>query len=265
MNWTGTITSTAVNFADGDHITGNVVFSNGCTVTADDSATIYVDGNYYIQFAGTCIVNIAKTQSTIVTFCANNRTVQGKNSFWNYIMFNGNSGTTNFSYVKIQDSAYSLYFNYASGVGNGSGIHHIWHDSMVSTGPLGVTATPFTLKNIYFVNSNCSFAPGTSVAKAKLKIQKLWADSICPSFANTDVDGMDITVSDCVFKRGIGASSNLPSHSVTRYINNYLNPAVYDTALFYVYASNTTLNKGKTYVTGETCGATRVFYSSAGK
>lgn len=111
---------------DDDHIVGNLSFDNGLITELEDSATIYIDGNYTITFLNDVKVNWGKTKSTLATFKPNQIEVQGKAGFWGYIYFQSSiSNTIYYSYIYIINGNYGNIIAGSVGTGDFSNIHHL--------------------------------------------------------------------------------------------------------------------------------------------
>ena len=130
---TGTPTFEIVSrFEDQDHIIANTTFAAGSIVECADSATVYADGLYTLSIDGTAtVIRFGKTESTLITFCANNRTTAGKQGFWNGIYPGNNAALTvapDIYFLKVQDSLHCVYVD-ATNLGTLSTIHHIWSEN----------------------------------------------------------------------------------------------------------------------------------------
>jgi len=111
---------------DNDHIVGNLSLSTGLITELEDSANIYLDGNYTILFLNTVQCRWNKSKTTLVTFQPNQIEVQGKAAFWGYIYFQSSiTNAIKFSYIYLIDSNYGVIIAGSAGTGNFSEIHHI--------------------------------------------------------------------------------------------------------------------------------------------
>lgn len=123
-------------FKDQDHITGSLSLGTTHITELADNATILVDGNYSITLTNDTTVRWQKAIGTLVTFCANTRTVTGKNSSWAGIILSINTTpvTPKVEYIKIQDATNPLQLNTVGSIRtNGSAIKHIWIESCGSS------------------------------------------------------------------------------------------------------------------------------------
>jgi hypothetical protein len=136
-----------------DHITGNLLFSTGSITELEDSATIYVDGNYYIKFtSATCVIRWAKTESTLATFCKNARATSGTIGSWSYIWPAADFTTpAQIQFIKIQDTIYGLPLT----AQDTTGIHHIWIDGLTADSGFndGAMSASMRLRNFYISGS----------------------------------------------------------------------------------------------------------------
>ena len=169
---------------NGDHFTAATTFSTNVITELEDSATIYVDGNYIILLDTSSVVRWNKSESTLVTFEANNRTVQGKAGFWNYIGV-PNTKTTSaplISYIRTRDCTHALFLQPSGALGDATTCHHIWSECTNSsmaymTGAAAVTN--MRLSNFF----NKGGSPGCSLnfsgtANTFTQIfEKCWSES----------------------------------------------------------------------------------------
>ena len=123
-----------------DHITSSLLCGTNCIVECEDSATIYVDGNYNLKFAdASTVVRLAKTEATMITFCANNRTTTGVIGSWGYVWPAANFTTpAQIQFIKIQDSQYGMPLTGQ----DLTGVHHIWVDGMTQDSGFNDGAMP---------------------------------------------------------------------------------------------------------------------------
>lgn len=138
-----------LRFYNGDHVTGNIVLGV-LIVEVADSTTVYVDGLYTITTLNVLTsIRMAKTWATMATFEANNRTVQGKVSFWSYFYLNVTLTTPPLiQYVRFRDASQLMMI---TGDNDVSGVHHLvgencagalaWYSS-------GTLTTSHILRNI---------------------------------------------------------------------------------------------------------------------
>jgi hypothetical protein len=128
---------------DQDHITGAFAISTNVITEIQDSATILVDGLYIVNLSSSSVVRWNKSESTLATFAANNRTVQGKNGFWNYVTIDSTkiSPTPNLSYLRFMDAGYLPLIVPTTAVGNASTLHHWWGEDLAQ----GLYATSISL------------------------------------------------------------------------------------------------------------------------
>jgi hypothetical protein len=153
-----------LKFLNNDHITGNVILSNGVITELEDSAIILFDGAYSLTLQDNCTVRWAKSKSTFVTFQPNNITVQGVAGFWRYIRINSTLSVKPYlSYLKLKCASEGIYLQPSATLGNGHSIFNIWSDNAGSNSlylPSTAITENFRLKNWLVTNSyNATFSP----------------------------------------------------------------------------------------------------------
>jgi hypothetical protein len=151
-----------------DHITSTLSISTNVITELEDSATILVDGLYQIVCTTSSTVRWNKSETTLVTFEANNRAVVGKAGFWSYISFSGKTvSAPECSYIRCRDCSHAPLVVPTTAMGDGSTVHHIWVDcsSLSMAYMLGTCVIDMKLRSYYCENSQGSaiyFATGAS-------------------------------------------------------------------------------------------------------
>ena len=170
---------------DQDHITAATSFSTNIISEIADSATIMVDGLYILTITNSCTLRWAKTLSTIATFCANNRTVQGKAGFWSYVTLTSSLSIKPYmSYIKFQDCVDGPVIVPTTAVGDNTTIHHLWFESVsASPGYMAGAAVPagvqMVLSSVFVKNSKHIWTFSTSPSTGSQIFDTCWINQDC--------------------------------------------------------------------------------------
>lgn len=165
-----------------DHITGSLTLTTNVISELEDSAIIYVDGNYTITLTTSSVIRWDKSESTLVTFEANNRTVQGKAAFWSYITVATGKTTSaaEISYIKVMDATYGIVAAPSAIMGDMTKIHHIWAED-ISASVVHITGAALT-ENTYHSNFFCRLSQGGAVTANNVAstytqtFEKIWTE-----------------------------------------------------------------------------------------
>ena len=191
---------------NGDHVTASVTLAANVITELEDSATIYFDGNYTWVFDTSSVVRWNKSEATLVTFEANNRAVQGKAGFWNYIgcLSTKTSSAPLISYLKVRDCTHALFLAPSGALGDATTCHHIWSENTSSSmAYMTGAAAPTNMRLANFYNrggtgSSLSFCATNNVYTQIF--ERMWSDNSLsggPLFSTTT--GNLSWVRDCVF------------------------------------------------------------------
>ena len=164
-----------------DHFTATSSFGTTTICEVADNATVLVDGLYIITFTGACTVRFNKTETTMATFAGNNRTVTGKEGFWGYFTFAALlSVKPKFSFLKIQDATYSVVVIPSTTIGDGTTIHHLWGENILTgMGYMTGAASPaggMILSNLYARNSKSGNVFSATTSSNPQVYDQCWAD-----------------------------------------------------------------------------------------
>lgn len=229
-NW-GTIpdaTSTyeiVLILADQDHIVGSITLSTNIITELVASATILVDGNYSIALQGSCTVRWNMAAATLVTFCANNRTVVGLAGFWaGFQLISTLSVKPLMSYLKFQDAnqIFQIAIN-STGAADLTGVHHLWYQRInVATTFTGAATQSTTLANCLVTNVQTSSVINfpTSNAAFTLTYNSWWVENTSNVMGVGWTSGTSIntkTLQSCVFSHVGPGSGTGQSASTTTY------------------------------------------------
>jgi hypothetical protein len=213
-----------------DHITASFALSNNIICELENSATIYVDGLYTITLGGTSVVRWQKTLNTMVTFEANNRTIQGKANFWGHIAVSNTGTIPVIQFIKIKDVQYGLFVS-PNSVGDGSTIRYIWVESLSNTPVAMTTGAPtadITFSNIFATKgtTNRVGAFGATASAFNQTFKKVWVEKAPFGGISWISNGANIqTIKDCVIKGpALGSNINASAGKTHRFIDNYWLP-----------------------------------------
>lgn len=192
-----------------DHVTAALTLGTNIISELEDSATILVDGLYTISLTQTSVIRWNKSETTLVTFEANNRTIQGKVGFWSYITVAGaKTGTApNISFIRIRDAAGGIVLTPSAAVGDGSTVHHIWGESLsgyiiYNTG--SALVSNMRLSNFYCRNSSGGQIQVNAFNNAYTQtFERVWTDKCAlagPSWSGGAAAAALTWVRDSVFK-----------------------------------------------------------------
>jgi hypothetical protein len=177
-------------FKNNDHVTAALTLSTNIITELEDSATILFDGNYIFGMQLSCTIRWAKSETTLVTFCANNRTVQGKSGFWGRLeLATTLSVTPSISYIKTQDASYGFMPRSSSGLGDGTTVKKIWIENTLSGSIYGAGAalTVDVIRKQCFINGGAvgHFQFSNTAAAGRTEVfEKCWAEE-CATLQQT--------------------------------------------------------------------------------
>lgn len=223
---------------NGDHVVADVNLSTNIITELEDSATILIDGLYSITMLNSCLARWNKSESTLVTFQPNNRSVQGKYGFWVYIELAATlSNPVNVSYIRIYDSQYPMLIRVSAGLGNGSGVHHIAAENcgnggMYFTGTTtqNVTLSNMMTKNVPEGNWNLPAVATTNV----VTIQNGWFENSVSSgisYSGSTAQ-QELIIRGCVLKKSWNTFAvNLAAGKTIEFSDNYISTPILSASL----------------------------------
>lgn len=114
-------------FKNADVFTATTTLSTNIITEIADSATLFAQAGININLNNSCTIRWAKTESTLVTIEAQNRTVQGISGFYTGVVLQ--SALTinpNIQFIRILDCNVGINITPSASVTSYNGIHHIW-------------------------------------------------------------------------------------------------------------------------------------------
>ena len=186
---------------NGDHITGSIYLSTSIITELEDSATIYIDGNYNFKMNSTsCVLRWAKTPSTLVTFQPNNRTTAGTIGFWTYMWLSAAFVVPpQVSYIKVLDANYGFTVDANCDLSN---VHHIWYEGIGAD--TGFNAGAMTANQKYrnfYIKGDVSTLTFGCTGSYTASYENCWTDWISGAIWNASgCTGQKVR--NCVFLHG---------------------------------------------------------------
>jgi hypothetical protein len=235
---------------NGDHVTGNLTITDKIITELEDSATIYVDGNYNVIVRATVITRWNKSASTLVTFEANNRTVQGKKTFWGYFECSSTVVNPAISYIRFRDVGY-VYLYWGTATLSWDGIHHLWLDECGNSLQISRSSGTGSTKLASILQTAGGAGSWNFMPTVTTQVfERCWSQNISNgsrgAYWQTSASTSQ-TVRECVAYDSIDASSgfNGASGSSFKFIDNYVSNTKASTGQILMGSASTADNGNK--------------------